>query len=297
MIGYIYMTTNIINDLIYIGKHKSNKFDKSYHGSGKIIKELTKKYGKDIFITTMLCEANTYQELNELEKKYIAQYKEKFPNRLCNIAEGGDGGNVQLGYTPEEKQEFINKMTIINKERCNSEEFKKNKSNYMHNKYLDPKEREIQSKKIRKSWNDKELREKQSNRIKEYYKTHKKDTSYLFKPCYIIINNVRYDFNSQQEMLIFLKENYNYEPSRGTNGSLNKIMNSASTGIPFIPFHYNKYPTLQNGIIASYIDESVQTMGDECSPVGFEISASPKCVAKCIELVQFNKPIDLVQWI
>lgn len=30
MFGYIYETTNLINNKKYIGKHKSNKFDKNY---------------------------------------------------------------------------------------------------------------------------------------------------------------------------------------------------------------------------------------------------------------------------
>lgn len=37
MYGYIYITTNLINGRMYIGKHKSEKYDSSYYGSGKIL--------------------------------------------------------------------------------------------------------------------------------------------------------------------------------------------------------------------------------------------------------------------
>ena len=37
MFGYIYKTTNLINGKIYIGQHKSEVFDNSYYGSGKLI--------------------------------------------------------------------------------------------------------------------------------------------------------------------------------------------------------------------------------------------------------------------
>ena len=292
MIGYIYLTTNSINDMLYIGKHKCDHYDKSYHGSGNAIKDLTDKYGKGIFTTVILCEAQTMEELNKLEKEYISEFRERYPNKIYNIAEGGDGGNVQLGYTSEQKQEFINKMTNINRKRCQSDEFRKNKSKYMRNKYLDQSERDKQSKIVKKAWSDPKLKKEQSERLKAYFNEHPKDQSYLYKKCYIIIDGIRYDFICQKDMLKFLKDKYNYEPGRGKNGSLSKIMNSEKTGIPFIP--RNK-KGLENGIIASYIDESVQTMGDECNPVGFEISTNPKCVAKPIELVQFY-PIDLVQW-
>ena len=43
MFGYIYKTTNKINNKIYIGQHKHADFDKQYYGSGKIILEAIKK--------------------------------------------------------------------------------------------------------------------------------------------------------------------------------------------------------------------------------------------------------------
>lgn len=42
MIGYIYKTTNILNNKIYIGKHSSNTYDPTYFGSGKILKQAIK---------------------------------------------------------------------------------------------------------------------------------------------------------------------------------------------------------------------------------------------------------------
>ena len=36
MYGYIYITTNLINGMKYIGKHKASMFDPAYKGSGKV---------------------------------------------------------------------------------------------------------------------------------------------------------------------------------------------------------------------------------------------------------------------
>lgn len=46
MYGYVYKTTNIINGKMYIGQHKSEKFDESYKGSGVILTKALEKYGK-----------------------------------------------------------------------------------------------------------------------------------------------------------------------------------------------------------------------------------------------------------
>ena len=54
MYGYIYKTTNLINGKIYIGKHKSEKYDKNYYGSGKIISIAISKYDISNFKNELL---------------------------------------------------------------------------------------------------------------------------------------------------------------------------------------------------------------------------------------------------
>ena len=73
MIGYIYLTTNLINGKKYIGRRKSNKFlGESYLGSGTHLKNAVKKYGRENFRVDLIEEIDTtYEDLVERETYYI----------------------------------------------------------------------------------------------------------------------------------------------------------------------------------------------------------------------------------
>lgn len=89
MYGYIYLTTNLINNKKYIGQHKSEVFDKSYLGSGVNIRRSIKKYGKNNFSVKLLewCETQTHAD--EKEMFYINEYKTRDPKVGYNITQGG----------------------------------------------------------------------------------------------------------------------------------------------------------------------------------------------------------------
>lgn len=91
MIGYIYKTTNLINNKIYIGQHKvsNDKFDNNYYGSGKLILEALNKYGINNFKCEVLEWCNTEQELEKKEIYYIDLYKSTTKNNNYNISDGG----------------------------------------------------------------------------------------------------------------------------------------------------------------------------------------------------------------
>lgn len=96
---YIYMTTNLLNNKKYIGKRKCcceiNLDD--YLGSGKILKNAIKKYGKENFIKDILEICENEKICNEREKYWIALYDATHNDEFYNIASGGDGGNTYAG--------------------------------------------------------------------------------------------------------------------------------------------------------------------------------------------------------
>ena len=91
MIGYIYRTTNLINNKIYIGQHKYDKqeIDKSYLGSGKLLLEAIKKYGRNNFDCEILDWCETQQDLNDKEIYYIKLFQSKAIFGNYNLSDGG----------------------------------------------------------------------------------------------------------------------------------------------------------------------------------------------------------------
>jgi group I intron endonuclease len=113
MYGYIYKTTNLVNNKIYIGK-KKGEFTEQYKGSGKYLRNALKKYGKDNFIVEILEWCETLQIQNEREQYWIAYYRSlNIP--MYNIANGGDGGDLVTCLPENEYRKFVEKMSLLNK--------------------------------------------------------------------------------------------------------------------------------------------------------------------------------------
>jgi hypothetical protein len=71
MIYFIYKTTNLINGKTYIGMHSTNNIQDGYLGSGVVFKKVLKKYGVGNFKREILEFSDSYDNLIELEKKYV----------------------------------------------------------------------------------------------------------------------------------------------------------------------------------------------------------------------------------
>lgn len=121
MYGYIYKTTDLQTNLIYIGQKKSNKFlGKKYLGSGKVIRELLNTgESESRFLVEMIDTADTAEELNEKEIYWISKYNSRNPEIGYNKALGGA---VNIGF----KQTDLQKSIVSNymKNRIISEDTK-----------------------------------------------------------------------------------------------------------------------------------------------------------------------------
>jgi hypothetical protein len=103
MKGFIYITTNKINGLKYIGKKyyfdrngKTTNW-KDYLGSSKILKEDIKILGVDNFERIIIAEAENAEALNKLEIDYINALSAVDSSEYYNLSNG-----VDKFYTNEE---------------------------------------------------------------------------------------------------------------------------------------------------------------------------------------------------
>lgn len=92
MYGYIYITTNLINNKRYIGQKKSTEFlAEKYLGSGQSLIKAVGKYGRENFKVELIEECNSEDILNEKEIYWINFYDAVKSRDFYNKKEGGRG--------------------------------------------------------------------------------------------------------------------------------------------------------------------------------------------------------------
>ena len=119
MYGYIYKTTDLIENKIYVGQHKRNYFDKTYYGSGLIITNKIKNWlslGNKIeerFVCEILDIADTQEELNFKEIYWIEKLKARNSDIGYNLCLGGNQGPSGIAspwYHKKRPEEHIQHM-------------------------------------------------------------------------------------------------------------------------------------------------------------------------------------------
>ncbi len=113
---YFYRITNLVNNKKYLGIHKTINLNDGYLGSGILIKNAIKKYGRENFKKEILIFCKSYEDLIFLEELIITKEITE-NNNYYNLDTGGKNG--------EHSQQTKNK---IRESINNSEKFLKAKN-------------------------------------------------------------------------------------------------------------------------------------------------------------------------
>ena len=153
-VHFIYVTENLINGKLYIGQHTCNydkQFTDGYLGSGRALKNAVKKYGAENFSRIILEYAESPEELNELEAKYVDE--EVINSKMFyNIKTGGIQNTVWNQEVRKRKSESMKKSTV---------------SQSLKQHYIDHPEARVEiSQRSKKMWESYEFREKFSESSK-----------------------------------------------------------------------------------------------------------------------------------
>lgn len=98
---FVYITINLINQKLYIGKHSTNDLNDGYLGSGKLLLKALKKYGKKNFTLDILEKCSDQKTAFERERFWINFFGGgKKPHIAYNLTEGGEG-NRGHRHSPE----------------------------------------------------------------------------------------------------------------------------------------------------------------------------------------------------
>lgn len=201
MYGYVYLTTNLINNKKYIGKRAKSEFDDSYLGSGKLLKRALRKYGKINFKCEVLKWCSSLTELNESEKYFIKKFNAQERNDFYNISSGGDWGDITRGMSNKEYEEWKRKISPIG--RKHSDETKEKISRAHMGKKYSPET--IEKFKIANAGKN------NPNYGKRQTQTHK-DAMKKFRKNVVVIfpSSKRIEFESVTACKEYMKDKYNF---------------------------------------------------------------------------------------
>jgi hypothetical protein len=214
----LYKTTNLVNNKSYIGIHQTDDLNDGYLGSGVAFKKALKKYGKENFLREIIETCSSFEELLEKEKQYVNEIwvndkgnynlktggqstgilSNESKNKISETLKNGyANGRIKiperlyLPLTPEMKTKISKTLTEkYEKEEHhlkNTKPWNKNKKGVQvaWNKGIKsgPMDENIKNKisdTMKKRISDNpDIKIKQSQKLKEYYKNHTQPTKGL----------------------------------------------------------------------------------------------------------------------
>ena len=117
MFYYLYQITNLVNNKIYVGIHKTMDMNDGYMGSGKIIKRAIKKHGADKFKKDIL-ETFVDSESMYAREKEVVTDKFLLCEDVYNLRRGGLGGFDYINANPSKYLTEKRLSSLMSIEEC-----------------------------------------------------------------------------------------------------------------------------------------------------------------------------------
>jgi group I intron endonuclease len=197
---YIYITFNLINNKIYVGKRGCDclpEDDIEYLGSGSILFKALRKYGKENFKKEILevCEKSV---LNEKERYYISLFKANKRDIGYNLTSGGEDTDGWTYFSEEQRESIRQLCSLKTKELWKDENYRKKvvesamlaqqTATYKQNASVSQKKRwendviakEAMSKRSFKRWANPEFRERMVNFLRSQTNEDKNITKKIY---------------------------------------------------------------------------------------------------------------------
>jgi group I intron endonuclease len=162
---YIYKTTNIQNNLVYIGQTiRDLHVTEKYLGSGRLLKEAILEYGIENFKKEILEYCPTLEILNEREIFWINYYNSTNKNVGYNLSKGGTNANLSP-FIKESLNTVEAKIsaTSRNKKKWEDSEYRKKVTDSNISTWSSTDKLKEHSNILKEKWKSKEIRERHKN--------------------------------------------------------------------------------------------------------------------------------------
>ena len=111
--NYVYAIVNKVNLKLYFGSHSwdGEGLDPNYYGSGKIIKQAIKKYGKDNFIVYPVKFYDTIEECRKAEEELLTKHNIANNIYCYNLKNSAIGSEKGCKLSEEHRKKLSKAMT------------------------------------------------------------------------------------------------------------------------------------------------------------------------------------------
>jgi group I intron endonuclease len=109
--AYVYIITNKINGKKYIGSSRKPQIDENYYGSGKVVKDALKKYGKENFTRDILWQGEG--DARGIETCYLIAVNASKNPMYYNMTNDARGNNLHQESTKRTVSEKLKGRKLL----------------------------------------------------------------------------------------------------------------------------------------------------------------------------------------